>query len=80
MGKNTVQAKQIVKRWYANFKHVNDSEQCLQLFQHNKKEFLCKYVTMAETWIHHFTPESNQQSVEWTAAGENRQKKPKMQA
>ena len=38
---------------------------------HNKKEFLCKYVTMDETWIFHFTPESNQQSAEWTAGGEN---------
>ena len=25
-----------------------------------QKEFLCKYMT---TWIHHFTPESNQQSA-----------------
>ena len=47
------------------------SEHCLQLFQRNKKEFSHKYVTMDETWIHHFTPESNQQSGEWTAAGEN---------
>ena len=39
--------------------HVNDLERCLQLFQHNKKEFLHKYVTMDETWIYHFTWESN---------------------
>ena len=44
---------------------------CLQLFQHNKKVFLYKYVTMDETWIHHFIPESNWQSVEWTVAGES---------
>ena len=50
---------------------VNNSECCLQLFQYNKKEFLHKYVTMDETWIHHFTPESNLQSSEWTAAGES---------
>ena len=25
---------------------INDSKRCLQLFQCNKKEFLCKYVTM----------------------------------
>ena len=35
---------------------------------------------MDETWIHHFTPESNQQSAEWTAAGESRPKGPKTQA
>ena len=34
---------------------------------------------MDETWIHHFTLESNQQSAEWTAAGESRPKQPKMQ-
>ena len=38
---------------------VNNSECCLQLFQGNKKQFLRKYVTMDETWIHYFTPESN---------------------
>ena len=34
-----------------NQKHqcVDDSEHCLQLFQRNKNEFLCKYVTMDET-------------------------------
>ena len=58
---------------------VNDSERCLQLFQHNKKEFLHKYVTMDETWIHHFTLESNQQSAEWTAASESCPKRPKTQ-
>ena len=34
---------------------------------------------MDETWIHHFTPESNRQSAEWTAAGERRPKRPKTQ-
>ena len=38
-----------------------------------------EYVTMYETWIHHFTLESNQQSAEWRATGESRLKWPKMQ-
>ena len=59
--------------------HVNDSEHCLQLFQINKKQFLHRYVTMNKIWIRHFTPESNRQSAEWTAAGETRLKWPKMQ-
>ena len=43
--------------------HINNSEYCFQLLKHNKKEFLCKYVTMDETWTHHFTAlESNQLS------------------
>ena len=56
---------------------VDNSERCLQLFQHNKKEFLQKYATMDETWIQHFTLESDPQSTEWTAAGESRRKWPK---
>ena len=59
---------------------INDSEWCLQLFQCNKKEFLHKYMTMDGTWIHHFTPESNQQSAEYTAVGETCPKQPKMQS
>ena len=38
-----------------------------------------RYVTINETWIHHHTPESNRQSAEWTAKGENRTKRPKKQ-
>ena len=54
---------------------VDDSEHYLQLFQHNKEKLLCKYVTMDETWIHHFTPES----AEWTPADESHPKRPKTQ-
>lgn len=50
---------------------VDDSEQCLALFNHNKKDFLRRYVTMDETWLHHYTPESNRQSAKWTAYGES---------
>ena len=32
---------------------------------------------MNETWIRHFTLESNQQPAEWTAADESRPKRPK---
>ena len=59
--------------------HIGNSECCLQLFQRKKKKFLCKYVTMDETWIHHFILESNQQSAEWTAAEESYPKRPKVQ-
>ena len=59
-------------------RRIDDSERCLQLFQRNKKEF-CVNMTMDETWVHHFSPESNRQSAEWTAAGESRPELPKMQ-
>ena len=77
--------RKLCPKWVPHFlavdqkQHVDDSEHCLQLFQRNKKEFLCKYVTLDETWIYYFTLESNWQSAEWTAAGESCPKWPKMQ-
>ena len=58
---------------------IDDSEACLALFNRDKNDFLRRCVTMDETWINHFTPESNRQSAEWTAAGESRPKRPKTQ-
>ena len=58
---------------------VEDSERCLELFKRGKKDSLRRYVTMDETWIHHYTPETNRSSVEWTAASENRPKRPRNQ-
>ena len=58
---------------------IDDSERCLALFTKNKKKFLHRYVTIDETWIRHYTPESNQQSAEWKTAGESRPKRPKTQ-
>ena len=55
---------------------VVDSERCLELFRRNKPNSLCRYVTMEETWIHHYIPESKQSSagkvmasVFWNAHG-----------
>ena len=55
---------------------VEDSERCLELFKRGKKDFLRRYVTMDETWIHHYTPETRRSSDEWTGAGESRPKRP----
>ncbi|XP_040576711.1 uncharacterized protein [Lepeophtheirus salmonis] len=49
---------------------VDDSEQCLKMIERNKSEFLRLYVTMNETWLHHFTPKSNGESSKWTAHDE----------
>ena len=45
------------------------SEQCLERFSKNKTDFVRRFITMDETWIHHYTPESKQQSKQWTEAG-----------
>jgi hypothetical protein len=48
---------------------MNISEQCLERFNKNKTDFVCRFIIMDETWIHHYTPESKQQSKQWTEAG-----------
>jgi histone-lysine N-methyltransferase SETMAR len=45
------------------------SEQCLERFNKNKTDFVRRFITMDETWIHHYTPESKQRSKQWTEAG-----------
>jgi hypothetical protein len=32
------------------------SEQCLEHFNKNKTDFVRRFITMDETWIHHYTP------------------------
>ncbi|XP_040582117.1 histone-lysine N-methyltransferase SETMAR-like [Lepeophtheirus salmonis] len=44
------------------------------MFKQNKKKFLRRYFTTDKTWMHHFTPESKQESVEWCGNGESRPK------
>ena len=38
------------------------SEQCLEHFNKNKTDFIRQFITMDETWFHHYTPESKQRS------------------
>jgi len=45
------------------------SEQCLEHFNKNRTDFVHRFITMDETWIHHYTPESKQQSNQRRKAG-----------
>jgi hypothetical protein len=58
---------------------VDDSEQCLAIFNRNKDEFFRQYITMNLTWLFHNTPESNRQSAEWTERDEPNPKRGKTQ-
>ena len=49
----------------------------LGMFQRNSKEFLRLYVTVDETWIHYYMPETKNQSKMWTGLGESGSKKAK---
>ncbi|XP_030750623.1 uncharacterized protein LOC115878306 [Sitophilus oryzae] len=44
---------------------VTTSKECLTMFNHNKKDFLRRFVTVDETLIHHNTPETKEQSKQW---------------
>jgi histone-lysine N-methyltransferase SETMAR len=56
---------------------MTTSEHCLAMFKRNPKEFLRRFVTVDETWIHHYTPEMKEQSKQWTSPGEPAPKKAK---
>ena len=78
--------RKLLSRWVPRLltvdqkrQRVVDSERCLELFHRNKPNFLRRYETMDETWIHHYTPESKRSSAEWTAVDEKRPKRPKTQ-
>lgn len=43
----------------------------------NPKEFLCCFITVDGTWIHHYQPEIKKQSKQWVASGESALKKAK---
>jgi len=60
-----------------NKRNRETTSECLMLFKRNPKEFLRRYVTVDETWIHWYTPETKEQSKQWTSPGEPGPKKAK---
>jgi len=55
------------------------SEQLLELFRRDPNYFLSRLVTMDETWLHHYDPETKQPSVEWQHNGSDRPQKIRVQ-
>ena len=51
------------------------SEQHLKFFRRDPNNFLSRLVTMEETWLYHYEPETKQQSMEWRHSGSPRPKK-----
>ena len=56
---------------------MNISNALLAQFRRNKSEFWRRLITVDETWIHHYTPETKIQSKQWTAKVEPAPKKAK---
>jgi len=55
------------------------SEQLLEFFQHNPNGFPSQLMTMDETWLYHYDPETKQQSMEWQHSGSPHHKKFRVQ-
>ena len=58
---------------------VTTAEQNLVYFNRSPKEFLRQFVTTAEIWIHHYTPESREGSKQWVNPGQSAPKHLKTQ-
>jgi len=50
------------------------SEQLLEFFRRDPNDFLSRLVTMDETWLYHYDPETKQRSMEWRHSGSFRPK------
>ena len=48
------------------------SEQLLEFFRPDPNDFLSRLVTMVETWLYHYDPETKQQSMDWRHSGSPR--------
>jgi len=55
------------------------SEQIVLFFRQDPNDFLSRLVTMEETWLYHYDPETKQQSMEWRHSGSPRPKKFRVQ-
>jgi len=64
---------------YQKRQRCQSSEQSLQFFRPDPNEFLSRLVTMDETWLYHYDPETKQQSMEWRHSGSPRPKKFRVQ-
>lgn len=53
------------------------SKDNLALFEQDPEDFLQRFITMDETWVHHYQPESKQQSRQWKHPGSPTPKKAK---
>ena len=60
LGMRKLSARWVLHLLTANHKWARmvASEQCLNMFQRNSKEFLRRYVTVDDTWIHYYTSET----------------------
>jgi len=64
-------AKWVLKCLNADQKRqgCQSSEQLLDFFRRDPNDFLSRLVTIDETWLYQYDPETKQQSMEWRHSG-----------
>lgn len=55
------------------------SQQHLERFKKDKKDFIRRFITMDETWVYHHDPESKQEAKEWCEPGTSAPKRVRVQ-
>lgn len=77
--------KKVSARWVPRLltmdqkvQRMNISMSSLEIYNRNPSEFLRRYITVDETWFHHYTPETKEQSKQWIEAGTRAPKKAKV--
>jgi len=59
--------------------HERGPKTSTEFFRRNPDDFLSRLVTMEESWLYHYDPETIQQSVEWRHSGSPHPKKFRVQ-
>lgn len=79
-----LEMKKLSARWVPRLltidqkrQRVTTSQKLLEQIQHDRKDFFRRFVTVDETWVHHYTPETKEQSKQWRKSGEGPPKKAK---
>lgn len=76
--------RKLCARWLPRLLTMEQNQCCedvsikyLALFRRNETEFLRMLTTMDKIWVYHFTPETTEQSEQWTEAGKSTPKQAK---
>jgi len=78
--------RKLYAKWVPKYLNVDQKRQRCQsseehsvFFRCDPKDFLSRLVTMDETWLYHYDPETKQQSMEWRHSGSPHPKKSRVQ-
>lgn len=82
LGMHKLSARWVPRLLSAENKRIRHlcSQAGLDRFNQNRTDFLRRFITMDETWVHYYTPETKEQSKQWTHRGSPPPRKAKVVA